>query len=177
MLASPKLHSDDTPVPMLDPGAGKTRQARLWVHAIDDRPHGGATPPAVWFAFTLDRKGCHPQRMLKDFKGYLQADAYAGYDELYRRGAIVEVACWAHARRKFFDLHDITPTAATTGLLQRIDELYSIAEAIRGQPPDLRKAARQAKARPLLKDLKTTMEAAVRNCHQRRRWRGPSPMR
>jgi transposase len=79
VLAGAKLHTDDTPVPMLDPGSGKTKTARLWVHAVDDRAHAGPTPPAVWFAFTTDRKAEHPQKMLKDFKGYLQADAYAGY--------------------------------------------------------------------------------------------------
>ena len=160
VLSSPKLHTDDTPVPMLDPGAGKTRQARLWVHAVDDRAHAGPAPPAVWFAFTLDRKGEHPQRILKDFKGFLQADAYAGYEELYRRGAIVEVACWAHARRKIFDLHDAAPTETTTGLMEQIRQLYALEGEIRGQPPDVRLAKRQAEGKPLLDRLKTSMEAA-----------------
>jgi hypothetical protein len=79
VFASTKLHTDDTPVPMLDPGRGKTKTARLWVHAIDDRAHAGPGKPAVWFAFTTDRKAEHPQSMLKTFEGHLQADAYTGY--------------------------------------------------------------------------------------------------
>jgi transposase len=159
VLASDKLHTDDTPVPMLDPGSGKTKTARLWVHAVDDRAHGGPTKPAVWFAFTTDRRAEHPKAMLKDFRGHLQADAYAGYDDLYRTGRVVEVACWGHARRKIFDLHETKPTAVTSELLERIGGLYAVEEKVRGQPPDARRAARQAQSRPQLKDLKTRMEA------------------
>lgn len=128
VLSSSKLHTDDTPVPMLDPGAGKTKTARLWVHAIDDRAHGGATKPAVWFAFTPDRRAEHPQTILKDFRGHLQADAYAGYEDLYRSGRAIEVACWGHARRKIFDLHQTQASAVTTELLERIGGLFAIEE-------------------------------------------------
>ena len=93
VLSSSKLHTDDTPVPMLDPGSGKTKTARLWVHAMDDRAYGGATKPAIWFAFTTDRRADHPKSILKDFRGHLQADAYAGYDELYHSGRVIEVVC------------------------------------------------------------------------------------
>jgi transposase len=136
VLSASKLHTDDTPVPMLDPGNGKTKTARLWVHAIDDRVHGGLTKTAVWFAFTPDRHAEHPKSMLKDFRGYLQADAYPGYDDLYRTGRIVEVACWRHARRKIFDLHENRPTAVTTEPLERIARLFSVEEDVRGQPPE-----------------------------------------
>ena len=163
VLASAKLHTDDTPVPMLDPGAGKTRTGRLWVYAVDDRAHSGAAKPAVkpaaWFAFTVDRRAEHPQTMLKDFRGYLQADAYAGYQELYRTNRVVEVACWGHARRKIFDLHQTKPTAVTTELLERIGALYGVEEAVRGQPPDIRRDARQTQSTPQLEDLKASMEA------------------
>jgi transposase len=159
VLSASKLHTDDTPVPMLDPGNGKTKTARLWVHAIDDRAHGGLTKPAVWFAFTPDRRAEHPKSMLKSFRGYLQADAYSGYDDLYRTGRIVEVACWGHARRKIFDLHENRPTAVTTELLERIARLYSVEEAVRGQPPDTRRATRQARSKPQLDELKARMEA------------------
>lgn len=159
VLANDKLHTDDTPVPMLDPGGGKTRTGRLWVHAIDDRAHGGSTKPAAWFAFTTDRRAEHPQAMLKDFRGYLQADAYAGYEALYRTNRVVEVACWGHARRKIFDLHQTKPTAVTTELLERIGGLYAIEETVRGQPPDIRRDARQAQSKPQLEDLKIYMEA------------------
>ena len=159
VLASAKLHTDDTPVPMLDPGSGKTKTARLWVHAVDDRAHGGPAKPAVWFAFTTDRRAEHPKAMLKDFRGHLQADAYAGYDELYRTGRVVEVACWGHARRKIFDLHETKPTAVTTELLERISRLYALEEKVRGQPPDVRRAARQTQSRPQIDDLKARMLA------------------
>src|SRR5450631_410566 len=176
VLSASKLHTDDTPVPMLDPGNGKTKTARLWAeltkgsggrsllewsaegHAIDDRAHGGLAKPAVWFAFTTDRRAEHPKSMLKDFRGYLQADAYPGYDDLYRTGRIVEVACWGHARRKIFDLHENRPTAVTTELLERIARLYSVEEAVRGQPPDIRRATRQAQSKPRLDELKARME-------------------
>src|SRR5437660_7673938 len=159
VLSASKLHTDDTPVPMLDPGSGKTKTARLWVHAIDDRAHGGLAKPAVWFAFTTDRRAEHPKSMLKDFRGHLQADAYPGYDDLYRTGRIVEVGCWGHARRKIFDLHENRPTAVTTELLERIARLYNVEEDVRGQPPDTRRATRQAQAKPQLDALKARMEA------------------
>jgi transposase len=158
VLSASKLHTDDTPVPMLDPGNGKTKTARLWVHAIDDRAHGGLAKPAVWFAFTTDRRAEHPKSMLKDFRGYLQADAYPGYDDLYHTGRIVEVACWGHARRKIFDLHENRPAAVTTELLERIARLYSVEEEVRGQPPGTRRATRQARSKPQLDELKARME-------------------
>jgi transposase len=159
VLASSKLHTDDTPVPMLDPGSGGTRTARLWVHAIDDRPHGGATKPAVWFAFTPDRRAEHPRTILKDFRGHLQADAYPGYDELYRSGHVIEVACWGHARRQIYDLHEKKATPATTELLERIAGLFRVEDKVRGQPPDLRRAARQSQAKPQIDELKARMQA------------------
>lgn len=117
VFAARKLHTDDTPVPVLMPGSGKTRQARLWTYVRDDRPHAGAAPPAVWFRYSPDRKGIHPQTHLKDFTGTLQADAYAGYDALYAEGRITEAGCWAHARRKLHDIHADRPTPITTHAL------------------------------------------------------------
>jgi hypothetical protein len=102
ILAS-KIHADDTPVPVLAPGNGKTKSGRLWTYVRDDRPAGYSTAPAVWFAYSEDRKGEHPRRHLKDFKGALQADEYSGFRHLYGDGAIYEVSCWAHSRRKFHD--------------------------------------------------------------------------
>src|SRR5205807_6754076 len=109
VLSASKLHTDDTPVPMLDPGSGKTKTARLWVHAIDDRAHGGLAKPAVWFAFTTDRRAEHPKSMLKDFRGHLQADAYPGYDDLYRTGRIVEVDPTDHDFPTGFNILDHVP--------------------------------------------------------------------
>jgi transposase len=159
VFASTKLHTDDTPVPMLDPGRGKTKTARLWVHAIDDRAHAGPGKPAVWFAFTTDRKAEHPQSMLKTFEGHLQADAYTGYKALYKSNRVFEVGCWGHARRKIWDLHEVKATAATTELLERIGGLHAVEEQVRGEPPDIRLSAQQSQSKHQLVELKRRMEA------------------
>jgi transposase len=161
VLAGDKLHADDTPMPVLAPGSGKTRTARLWTYVRDDRSAGEDTAPAVWFAYSEDRKGEHPRRHLKNFKGGLQADAYAGFHHLYGDGAIYEVACWAHARRKFHEIHAIHASPTTTEALARIAALYGIEDEIRGKPADLRLNIRQARARPLMDDLRKWMEKAL----------------
>jgi hypothetical protein len=159
--AAAKLHADDTPLPVLAPGNGKTRIACLWTYVRDDRANGASEPPAVWFAYSPDRKGEHPQAHLTEFTGVLQADAYAGFNAIYESGRVVEAACWAHARRKFYDLHVARPSALTAEALRRIGELYAIEEAIRGKPPDERLAVRQARARPLLEDLERWLHATL----------------
>jgi transposase len=136
VFAATKLHADDTPLPVLALGNGKTRTARLWSYVRDDRASGATEPPAVWFTYSPDRKGEHPQAHLADFTGVLQADAYAGFNAIYESGRVVEAACWAHARRKFYDLHTARSSALTAGPLRRIGGLYAIEEAIRGKPPD-----------------------------------------
>ena len=125
VLGATKLHADDTPVPVLAPGNGKTKTGRLWTYVRDDRPAGDNTAPAVWFAYSPDRKGEHPREHLKDFTGTLQADAYSGFHHLYDTGRIREAACWAHARRKFHDIHVAHPSPTTTGALDRIGALYA----------------------------------------------------
>src|SRR5665213_1636071 len=104
VLAASKLHADDTPVPVLEPGRGRTKTGRLWTYVRDDRPAGSTDAPAVWFQYSPDRKGERPLAHLKHFAGILQADGYAGFDQLYARGDVVEAACWAHVRRKFYDI-------------------------------------------------------------------------
>ena len=162
VMAGSKIHADDTPVPVLAPGNGKTRTGRLWTYVRDDRPAGYTTPPAVWFAYSQDRKGEHPRRHLKGFKGALQADAYAGLHHIYGDGTIYEVSCWAHARRKLHDIHVIHASPTTTEALARIGALYGIEEEIRGKPADLRRSVRQARAKPLLDDLRHWMEKTLR---------------
>jgi transposase len=161
VLCAKKLHADDTPIPVLAPGNGKTKTARLWTYVRDDRPSGSAEPAAVWFAYSPDRKGMHPQTHLAKFKGILQADAFAGFNALFETGTIREAACWAHARRKFFDLHDARPSAVTAEALRRIGELYVIETDIRGKPPNVRREMRQARSLPLINDfeiwLRTTL--------------------
>ena len=154
VFAAEKLHTDDTPIAVLAPGTGKTRQARLWVYTRDDRPAGSVNPPAVWFRYSPDRKGIHPQTHLKDYAGILQADAYAGYDAVYASGRVLEAGCWAHARRKFHDIHAHAPTALSTGALAQIAAFYAIESEIRGSPPEQRQAIREARTQPLMAAFK-----------------------
>jgi transposase len=107
ILAGDTLHVDDTPVPVLAPGTGKTKTGRLWTYVRDERPFGGSRKPAALFFYSPDRKGEHPQAHLKQFRGVIHADGYAGFNELFVGGRIVEAACWAHVRRKFFVLVEI----------------------------------------------------------------------
>jgi transposase len=153
VMAANKLHADDTPVPVLEPGNGKTKTGRLWVYVRDDRSSADTTPPAVWFAYTPDRKGIHPRQHLESFSGTLQADAYGGYQAIYETGRVMEAACWAHARRQFYELHAARPNALNTEALKRIGALYKVEDAIRGKPPDERRAYREEHARPLLDQL------------------------
>ena len=161
-----KIHGDDTPVPVLCPGRGTTRQGRLWGYVRDDRPAGSTDPSAVWFAYSPDRKGEHPRRHLKDFVGTLQADGYAGFDRLYNdqdpNHPIKEAACWAHVRRKFYDIHVATDSPIASEALTRIGELYGIEAEIRGQSPELRQQVRGARAGPKLADLHQWLIATVK---------------
>jgi transposase len=161
VLSASKLHADDTPVPVLAPGNGKTKTGRLWTYVRDDRPSGDQTAPAVWFAYSPDRKGENPRQHLKLYKGALQADAYAGFQQLYDSGTIVEVACWAHTRRKFHEIHIAHASPITAEAIERIAALYAIEAEIRGSTPKIRKAIRQARARPLLDSMKTWLEATL----------------
>lgn len=161
-LKASKLHTDDTPVPMLVPGKGKTAQARLWTYVVDDRASGASRPALVWYRFTPDRSGIHPQTELKGFAGLLQADGYAGYEKLYAGGRVREVACWAHFRRKIFENHLGHPTPLTTDLLERIARLYKIEAEIRGEPPDVRRRCRQERSKPQIDELRAAIDDALR---------------
>ncbi len=163
-LAGVKVHADDTPVPVLDPGRGRTKTGRLWVYVRDDRPTGSDEPPAAWYQYTPNRKGEHPQRHLKDFSGILQADAYGGYGKIYATGRVDEALCWAHARRPFWEMYDTQGRVAGSiadQALQRIAALYAIEAEIRGQPPDVRRRVRQARAGPLLDDMHAWLTSMV----------------
>src|SRR6202171_4729956 len=147
VLSADKLHGDDTPVPVLAPGTGKTKTGRLWTYVRDDRPSGSLDSPAVWVAYSPDRKGEWPVSHLKDFSGVLHADGYAGFKGLYERGRVVEAACWAHVRRKFFDVHIANDLAIAKEALNRIGTLYGVEAAINGKPPDERHRQRQAQSK------------------------------
>ncbi|ALL39885.1 IS66 family transposase [Serratia marcescens] len=153
VLTDGKLHADDTPVPVLLPGNKKTKTGRLWTYVRDDRNAGSMQPPAVWFAYSPDRKGIHPQTHLANFSGVLQADTYTGFNELYRTGDITEATCWAHARRKIHDIHVRPPSAITEEALKRISQLYTVETELRGLPAAQRLAQRQMRTVPLLNGL------------------------
>ena len=161
VMAAGKLHADDIPVPVLAPGLGKTKTGRLWTYVRDDRPAGDPTPAAVWFAYSPDRKGQHPQAHLKNFTGTLQADGYAGFDQVYETGRIDEAACWAHVRRKFYDLEVAHKSLVAREALERIAALYAIEKEIRGRPPDERREVRNLRSRPLLESLKQWFEETL----------------
>jgi transposase len=147
VMSAEKLHADDTPVPVLAPGNGKTKTGRLWTYVRDDRPWGDKTPPAVWFAYTPDRKGEHPRAHLREFTGTLQADAYAGYDAVYEGERVKEAACMAHVRRKFYDLHEAHKSPVAKEALERIAALYAIEDEIRGRSAEERRQVRNERSR------------------------------
>jgi len=169
VLAGQKVHADDTPVPVLEPGRGKTKTGRLWVYVRDDRPAAGTDAPAAWYCYSPDRKGEHPQGHLARYRGVLQADAYGGYAKLYASGDIVEAACWAHARRGFWDLYVETkaPGSVAEQALHRIAALYAVEAQIRGQPPDVRRHERQARAGPLLDELRAWLTQTLQRVSAR----------
>ena len=161
VMSTGKLHADDTPVPVLAPGEGRTKTGRVWTYVRDDRPAGDEAAPAVWFAYSPDRKGERPESHLRDFRGMLQADGYAGFNRLYEDGRIQEAACWAHVRRKFFDLYEAHASPLAAEALQRIGALYGIETQIRGRPPDERCDVRHTRARPLIDSLKEWLESSL----------------
>jgi transposase len=153
VMAGAAIHADDTPVNVLAPGTGKTKTGRLWVYLRDERDWGSTAPPAACYRFTEDRKGKWPRAHLKGYEGWLHADGYAGFEELYRSGRIKEVACLAHVRRKFFDIHLAQGSAIAKEALERIAELYRVEDTIRGKPPEERQRIRQEHAAPRLDSL------------------------
>jgi len=160
VMRATKLHGDDTPVPVLCPGRGTTKQGRLWTYVRDDRPAASPDPPAVLFRYSPDRKGERPKAHLAPFTGVLQADAYAGFDRLYGE-RIQEAACWAHVRRKFYEIHVAHASPIAAEALDRIGRLYGIEAEIRGRLPDERAAVRQARAGAELEALHAWLHTIV----------------
>jgi transposase len=161
------LHADDTPVPVLDPGRGKTKTGRLWVLVRDERPWGGPAPPAVTYLYSPDRKSAHAQTLLEGCRGFLHADGYAGFNGLYGPdpasgdARLIEVACWAHGRRKLFEVHAATGSAIAQETLQRMATLFNIEAEINGHAPEHRHTVRQERSLPMLADLKDFLAAAL----------------
>jgi transposase len=166
VLGAQKLHGDDTPVPVLCPGRGTTKQGRLWTYVRDDRPAASTEPAAVLFRYTPDRKAVHPQTHLKPFVGVLQADAYAGFERLYGK-RIQEAACWAHVRRKFYDIQVAQSSPIAAEALERIGRLYAIETEIRGRSANERATTRQARAGPELEALHTWLHATLTSLSQK----------
>ena len=158
VLASPKVFADDTTLPVLDPGRGRTKTGRLWCYAVDNRPWCGPGHPAAAYVYSEDRKGEHPQTHLRGFHGLLQVDGYAGFAGLVR-GSTSDAPqlafCWAHARRKFYDIHVATKSPLAEEALRRIAELYAIEADIRGTPAENRRSVRQQCSRPLVEAMRT----------------------
>src|SRR3954447_25087996 len=155
VFAAERIHADDTTVPVL--AKGKTRTGRLWTYVRDDRPLGGPDPPAAMFFYSRDRGGEHPEQHLARYAGLMQADAYAGFNRLYganrKPGPIVEAACWAHGRRKFFDLARINKAPIAAEAVKRIDVLFAIEREINGLTTQERARVRQERSRPLTVEL------------------------
>lgn len=158
VFASPKLFADDTTVPVLDPGRGRTRTGRLWVYARDDRPWCGTDPPAAVYYYSPDRRAERPAVHLKQFEGILQVDGYAGFEQLTARGTIALAACWAHTRRKFYDVHQATGSPIAEEVLRRIGELYAIEQTIRGKTSEERRRVRCVRSRRITKAMRPWLE-------------------
>jgi len=159
VFSASQIHGDDTPIKVLAPGVGKTKIGRIWTYVRDGRPYGDLTPPAVCYFYSPDRKGERPFNHLKDFRGVLHADAYGGYDQIYKSddnsvARIIEAACWAHTRRKFYEVtinNDKAHIAFKT--LEQIAAIYKIEEEIRGLDPDERRKYRQERSKGLVQKL------------------------
>jgi hypothetical protein len=160
------LHADDTPVLVLDRGRGKTKTGRLWVLVRDERPWAGPAPPVVSYLYSLDRKSAHARTLLQCCRGFLHADGFAGFNGLYEPDAsgtapLVEVACWAHSRRKLFEVHATTGSAIAKEALERIAALFELEARINSHDPERRQAMRQERSLPLLAELKDFLNDAL----------------
>jgi transposase len=161
VFAAERIHADDTPVPVL--AKTRTRLGRLWTYVRDDRPFGGQAPPAAVFFYSPDRGGEHPRQHLSGWSGLMQADAYAGYNELYddarAPAPIIELPCWSHARRKFYELATLKRAPIAIEAVRRIDELFVIEREINGLAPDVRLAVRRERSQPLAAELEAWLRA------------------
>jgi hypothetical protein len=164
VMSSTRIFADDTTLPVLDPGRGRTKTGQLWGYAVDDRPWSGSTPPAVVYLYAEDRKGEHPAAHLAAFQGVLQVDGYGGFKSLLENrlaGEIQLAFCWAHCRRRFYEIHQATGSPLAEEALRRIGDLYTIEAEIRGRPADERRAARQERSKSIVDALHTWLTAQL----------------
>ena len=176
VMAGERVHADDTTVPVLAPGLGRTRTGRSWVYVRDDRPFAGPAPPGALYRYTPDRKGEHPREHLREFRGILQADGYAGFAGFYG-DRVVEAACLAHARRKFFDEHVRNQSPIAAEALRRIAAIYAVEKEIRGRPPEQRLRARSDHAAPLMAELHEWLDGDAQARLRAQRTSGGHPIR
>jgi transposase len=161
--AGPAVHADDTPIPVQNPGAGRTKTGRLWVAVRDERTWASPNPPAAYYRYSPDRKGEHARAFLAPYRGFLHADFDRLYDAdpITGRARLAEVACWAHARREIFEEHLKTKSPLAREALERMAELFAIEREINGPSADARLAVRQARSVPRLVALKACHETAL----------------
>jgi len=167
LKTSAKLFADETTLPVLDPGRGRTKTGQLWAYARDDRPWGGVDPPGVAYIYAPDRKAEQPIKHLARFKGVLQVDGYGGYRPLAEKGEVKLAFCWAHVRRPFYELAAAGPAPIATEILQRIKALYAVEAEIRGMTADQRRAARQDRSRPLLEAMEPWLRTKLQTVSQK----------
>ncbi len=162
VMVAERIHGDDTTVPVL--ARGKTVTGRLWTYVRDDQPFGGPDPPAAMFYYSRDRRGEHPNKHLAGYAGILQADAYAGFNDLYhpgrKPGPVTEAGCWAHGRRKLFDLAKVARAPLATEAVRRIDAIFDVERSINGLPAEQRLALRRKHVAPLVAELEAWMRGA-----------------
>lgn len=161
LKTSAKLFADETTAPVLDPGRGRTKTGQLWAYARDDRPWGGTDPPGVAYVYAPDRRAERPIAHLAGFKGILQVDGYAGYRALAERGDVQLALCWAHVRRRFYELAAAGPAPIASEALERIAKLYAVEGEIRGRSAEERRTIRQEKSRPIIDDLEPWLRAKL----------------
>ena len=164
VMGAARIFADDTPLPVLDPGRGRTKTGRLWGYAVDDRPWQGGTPPAVVYRYAADRKGAHPAAHLAGFQGVLQVDGYGGFKRLLENrppGAIQLAFCWAHCRRRFYEIHRATGSSLAAEALRRIGDLYAIEAEVRGRSAEERRVARQERSQPIVAALQAWLVAQL----------------
>jgi transposase len=162
VLSSPKVFADNTTLPVLDPGNGRTKTGRLWCYAVDNRPWQGPGHPAAAYVYSEDRKADHPVHHLKGFRGLLQVDGYAGFGRLVKTDDGPQLAfCWAHTRRKFYEIHVATKSPLAAEALRLIAALYEIEADIRGQASDERRRVRQELSRPLVEAMHTWLNETL----------------
>jgi len=161
VLSGAAIFADDTPVKLLSPGAKKTKKAQFWAYVRDERPWKGDAPPAAFYRFSRDRRGEHPAEHLKAYKGWMHADGFPGFNELYETGHVHEVACMAHVRRKFVDIFKSQGSLIAEEAIKRIAALYGVEKEARGKSPEDRAAIRQEKAKPVFEELEAWLSAQL----------------